>query len=181
MQETLRTRTPESIESSRSVARARQERTRPTVLDELAHEHQALCRTLADCEARMKQHAAEDGEVRHVCERLESLMQIEEEVLHPALASAPVLRPEVEASRVEHRVIRRLLEDLARVEPQSARGRATLRVLARQVRQHMEEEVYQLFPRMRRSDIDLEPWLDEVQAILAIGRANGEPRGRGPR
>lgn len=131
---------------------------------ELNSEHEALCALLARCDPG--EHTPDEcrAHVVEIAERLELHMRLEEDVLHQALAQRRVLEAAVETAKVEHRIIRRLLADLANVSPASRAFAATLDVLAKQVRHHVEDEAYQFFPRVRRSAIDLDALGDQLRA-----------------
>ena len=137
---------------------------RRNAIAELNSEHEVLCTLLAQCEPDAKAPERSRALVAEVAERLELHMRLEEDILHRALAQRRVLEAAVETAQVEHRIIRRLVADLRDLAPGSAAFAATLAVLAKQVRHHVDDEAYQFFPRVRRSAIDLDALGVELRA-----------------
>jgi hypothetical protein len=153
-----------SLSSVDPTASTAEDDERRNAIAELNADHEALCTLLGRCDP--EEHTPDECR-RHVAElaaRIELHMRLEEDVLHRALAQRRVLETAVEIARVEHRMIRRLLADLQDNAPGSPAFAATLRVLAQQVRHHVEDEAYQFFPRVRRSALDLDALGDQLRA-----------------
>lgn len=105
--------------------------------------------------------------VEKICIELADHMRLEEEIFYPAVEATlrdPQLVPE---ASVEHAVIKGLIADLQRLEPDGASFYAKLTVLSEYVQHHVKEEQSQMFPKMRASSLDLV----ELGAELAERRA----------
>ena len=137
------------------------------VVAEVNREHEALCRDIATClSAARSDGGAREAALAHLIDALELHMRVEEDVLYPALASESSMRDALEVAQVEHRLMRQLVRDLRADDIGALQCRATLEVLQKLVRHHVEEEAYALMPRLRQSTLDLD----------ALGRAMRERR-----
>jgi hemerythrin superfamily protein len=95
--------------------------------------------------------------VRRACELLTIHAMVEEEILYPA---ARDLLPEVDKSDVgealvEHFLVKTLIEKFESLTPGADGFDATFKVLSENVRHHVEEEEGELFPQLRKTNIDL--------------------------
>jgi hypothetical protein len=152
---------------------------RRNAIAELNSEHEVLCTLLARCDPDDDPPERSRAHVAEVSERLELHMRLEEDVLHRALGQRRALETAIETAKVEHRILRRLLADLGELEPGSPAFAATLKVLVKQVRHHVEDEAYQFFPRVRRISIDLDALGDQLRARrseLMQRRSRSTPR-----
>jgi hypothetical protein len=85
---------------------------------------------------------------RSLTDRLAVHASIEEEEFYPALLNSvpPSDRPAILEAHEEHRIVRRLLEELAELGPEDAAFDAKMTVLGEQVAQHTREVERDLFP-----------------------------------
>ncbi|TDN57749.1 hemerythrin domain-containing protein [Paraburkholderia sp. BL10I2N1] len=95
--------------------------------------------------------------VQRACEALTIHAMVEEEILYPAARG--VLpedeKKEVDEAYVEHFQVKTLIEKFATLKPGADGFEATFKVMAENVKHHVEEEESELFPALRQSGIDL--------------------------
>ncbi|OBR46160.1 hemerythrin domain-containing protein [Paraburkholderia tropica] len=95
--------------------------------------------------------------VRRACEELTIHAMIEEELLYPAANEAldEDDRPDVEEAYVEHFLVKVLIEKFVTLKAGESGFDATFKVLSEMVSHHIEEEESELFPKLRKSGVDL--------------------------
>ncbi|SAK95896.1 cation-binding protein [Caballeronia hypogeia] len=96
--------------------------------------------------------------VRRACEELTVHAMIEEELLYPAAQQAldEDERPDVEEAYVEHFLVKVLIEKFTKIKAGETGFDATFKVLSEMVRHHIDEEEKELFPKLRKSGVDLD-------------------------
>jgi hypothetical protein len=118
---------------------------------------------------KLKEDEASDEEkaeiVQQTCQELTVHAEIEEEIFYPAARDA--LDEEdadlVDEAEVEHASAKDLIEQLEVMEPGDELYEAKFTVLGEYVNHHIKEEQDELFPKVRKTDIDLQ----ELGAELA--------------
>lgn len=108
--------------------------------------------------------------VRQVCAALQVHMQIEETILYPAAREALDDDALVDEAIVEHRAAKDLILQLRETQADSAMFDAKTKVLSEQIEHHVGEEENKLFPRLRRSTLDLQA----LGSLLASKKAELE-------
>jgi hemerythrin superfamily protein len=93
---------------------------------------------------------------KKICSALTVHAQIEEEIFYPAcrehLKDADELLAE---AKVEHGSLKELIGKIEDGEPGSEEYDAEVKVLGEYVKHHVKEEHEELFPKVRKSDLDL--------------------------
>lgn len=96
--------------------------------------------------------------VRQICEELTAHAQLEEQVFYPAAQSA--LGDDgvnlVSEARVEHASLKWLIAQLEAEAPDSELYAAKVTVLKEYVQHHVKEEEKEMFPRLRKTELDLD-------------------------
>lgn len=96
--------------------------------------------------------------VAQICEALSNHAEIEEEIFYPAAREA--LSEEggdlLDEAEVEHASIKTLVAQLEEAEPDDDLYDAKVKVLAEYVQHHVKEEEGELFPKVRKTDLDLD-------------------------
>jgi len=103
---------------------------------------------------------------KQICMALSVHAQIEEEIFYPAAREASVRDGEdlLDEAEVEHGSIKDLVSAIENASPDDDElFDARVKVLGEYVKHHVKEEENELFPKIRKSDMDLE----EVGAQLA--------------
>jgi hemerythrin-like domain-containing protein len=128
------------------------------VLDILTEDHNKIIQFFD--EFRRIQACADDETkqtlVEVTCTELVIHAQVEEEFLYPALGDALEEPSMIDEAIVEHIVARQMIGEIESMHPSDHLFDAKFNVLGEYVRHHIQEEQDKLFPRIRRSGIDLE-------------------------
>ncbi len=118
---------------------------------------------------KLKDDEASDEEraeiVQQTCQELTVHAQIEEEIFYPAVREALDDEDDdlVDEAEVEHATAKDLIEQLEVMEPGDELYDAKFTVLGEYVNHHIKEEQDELFPKVRKTDIDIQ----ELGAELA--------------
>jgi hemerythrin-like domain-containing protein len=113
---------------------------------------------------------ADEGEQASIAERVCQLLtlhaQIEEEIVYPAAKQA--LEDEEDAdlvneALVEHGSAKELIGKIEGMTPDDESFKATVTVLGEYIKHHVKEEENELFPKLKKTDLDLK----ELGARLA--------------
>lgn len=94
----------------------------------------------------------------HACRLLMVHAQIEEEILYPSASEALEDEEELELVReaaVEHASVRDVIAKIEDMDAGDEAFHATVTVLGEYVRHHVKEEEDELFPKLKKTDLDL--------------------------
>ena len=105
--------------------------------------------------------AGVDGEERQalaaqICSMLTVHATVEEEIFYPAARAAEVESDLLDEAEVEHASAKDLIAQLEAMGPDDELYDAKVKVLGEYVSHHVQEEEGELFPKCRKSDMDLE-------------------------
>lgn len=96
--------------------------------------------------------------VGKVCEALSVHAEIEEEIFYPQARDALSRKGDdlLDEAEVEHEGIKRLVAELKDADPDEDLYDARVTVLSEYVKHHVKEEEGDLFPKVKKSDLDTE-------------------------
>jgi hemerythrin superfamily protein len=94
--------------------------------------------------------------VQTVCEDLKVHTTLEEELFYPAAREAIDDEDLMNEAQVEHETAKMLIEQLENMGPDDPNFRATFTVLGEYVLHHVKEEEGEMFPEVKKTDLDLE-------------------------
>ena len=96
--------------------------------------------------------------VAQICEALTIHAEIEEEMFYPAAREALEEKGDelVDEAEVEHESIKNLVGQLEEAEPDEDHYDARVKVLTEYVKHHVKEEEGEMFPKVRKTSLDLE-------------------------
>ena len=94
--------------------------------------------------------------VQRVCEDLKLHTTLEEELFYPAAREAIDDEDLMNEAQVEHETAKMLIEQLENMGPDDPNFRATFSVLGEYVLHHVKEEEGEMFPEVKKTDLDLE-------------------------
>jgi hypothetical protein len=145
-------------------------------VDILAADHLAAGKVFRQFLKLAKKGAA--GEERKtladkVCAMLTVHMTIEEQVFYPAARAAGIEPDEMDEAFVEHASAKELIAQILAGKPGDEYYDAKVKVLSDLIEHHVIEEHTEMFPRCRRSKMDL-PGL-RVQLVAKKGELESEP------
>ncbi len=117
--------------------------------------------------------------VQTVCEDLKLHTTLEEELFYPAAREALDDEDIMNEAQVEHETAKMLIEQLENMGADDPNFHATFTVLGEYVMHHVKEEESEMFPQVKKTDLDLEE-LGGADARAHAG-ADGRDAGRGER
>ncbi|MDQ3026503.1 MAG: hemerythrin domain-containing protein [Pseudomonadota bacterium] len=101
-------------------------------------------------------HAAKLKLARTVCKELKVHTRIEEEIFYPAIEKVlPKEKDLLDEAAVEHEGAKKLIAELDRMKPGEDLFDAKVKVLAEYIKHHVKEEHEEMFPKVRKTDLDL--------------------------
>jgi iron-sulfur cluster repair protein YtfE (RIC family) len=110
--------------------------------------------------------------VKEVCADLLIHMEIEEAIFYPAV------RPEVKdddmmnEAKVEHSGAKNLIRQLGELKPDDPMFDAKVTVLGEQIEHHVKEEEEEMFPKVKKTKIDLYALGEQLYAAKAKMRSD---------
>ena len=102
--------------------------------------------------------------VQEICTELSVHAQIEEEIFYPAVQEALDDEELVPEATVEHQSIKDLVAQLEDMDPEEELYDAKVKVMSEWVKHHVKEEQDEMFPKVKKTELDLE----ELGQQLAI-------------
>jgi hypothetical protein len=143
-------------ESSKSRSRSK-----PAPVDaiRLLKDDHAEVKQLFDRFEKLGDHASADereGIVREVCAKLTVHATVEEEIFYPAARELPEAEDLLNEAEVEHGTAKDLIAKLDAMESDDEMFDANFTVLSEYIKHHVKEEEGELFPKIAKSDLDLE-------------------------
>ena len=143
--------------SSESKKTGRGENTRiPNAIALLKADHRTVEDLFEEYE-HARQRNRKQALVRQICEELTIHAQIEEQGFYPE--AQKVLGDEkdlINEAIVEHASLKWLISQIEAMEPDSELYEAEVKVLKEYVEHHVKEEEKEMFPKLRKTDLDLE-------------------------
>ncbi len=132
----------------------------------LADDHKKVIELFDEFE-RMKEDEDTDDEAKQVlvetaCAELTLHAQVEEEIFYPAARDAIDDMDLLDEAEVEHASAKQLITELAAMQPGDDLYDAKFTVLGEYVKHHIQEEEKELFPKIKKADLDLEELGQEI-------------------
>ena len=93
--------------------------------------------------------------VARLCQALTVHAKVEEEIFYPAARSVLEDPSLIDPSDVEHAMARSLIADVESAKPGDGHYDAKVQVLGEYVRHHVRSEQEKLFPKLRRTHLDM--------------------------
>ena len=103
--------------------------------------------------------------VEQVCTALTLHTMLEEEIFYPAVRDEVTEAEDLlDEAQVEHASAKDLIAQLQEMEPGDELYDAKVKVLGEQVQHHVKEEEKEMFPKVKKSGLDLEALGEEMRA-----------------
>ena len=146
-----------------------------SMLIEDHHKVQKMFKTFERTEGQQQQEQL----ATEICNELTVHTQLEEQVLYPAAREALEEGDLVDEATVEHQVAKDLIEKIKQSRPHDEEYCALVTVLGEYVNHHIEEEQKELFPQLKKAEIDFEALAEEMhqkkqELMSELGLAEGE-------
>ena len=146
-----------------------------SMLIEDHHKVQKMFKTFERTEDQQQQEKL----ATEICNELMVHTQIEEQVFYPAAREALEESDLIDEATVEHQVAKDLIEKIRQSRPHDEEYCALVTVLGEYINHHIEEEHKELFPQMKRTEIDFEALGEEMrqkkhELMSELGLAEGK-------
>ncbi len=105
-----------------------------------------------------------------ICGALTLHTQIEEDIFYPAVRAAIKDDDLMDEAIVEHASAKELIAQIQDMDPGDELYDAKVKVLSEQIDHHVEEEEAEMFPKVRKSKLDL----DQLGAVMAEAKMRAE-------
>jgi hemerythrin superfamily protein len=158
-----RSRKRSTRRSARKTSPSRRSSRRQDALTLLKSDHQEVKQLFTRFE-RANGSTEKERLAKKICNELKLHARLEEEMFYPAVREAISDSDLVTEAEVEHASAKDLINQIEATSPSDERYDALVTVLAEYVRHHIQEEEGEMFPKVRRSELDL----------LALGERIGE-------
>ncbi|MHB8471442.1 MAG: hemerythrin domain-containing protein [Gammaproteobacteria bacterium] len=129
----------------------------PDAITLLTEDHKKVLKLFKDFEKLGKQDDSEGKEelVRQICTELTVHAQIEEEIFYPAVRDAISDDDLLDEAEVEHASAKDLIAQLESMQPGDELYDAKVTVLGEYINHHVKEEQGEMFPKVKKADLDL--------------------------
>jgi hemerythrin-like domain-containing protein len=166
-----------SSKTSRTSSRA-SSKSSQDALHILAEDHKKVLDLFEEFES-LKNDPDEEAKqllIETACAELTIHAQVEEEVFYPAAREAIDDMDLLDEAEVEHASAKQLITELASMEPGDDLYDAKFTVLGEYVKHHIHEEEKELFPKLKKAEIDLDELGKEIrQRKLELREELGVP------
>jgi hemerythrin superfamily protein len=125
----------------------------------LKADHDEVEALFAQYEKQKKKNGGQKSDlIQKICAALTVHAQIEEEIFYPAARDALDENGDalLDEAEVEHSSIKSLVEQLETMRPGEELCDAKVKVLSEYVKHHVKEEEGEIFPKVKKTDLDLE-------------------------
>ena len=140
----------------------KQDKAGPDALQFLKQEHETVRRMFEEFEK-----AGDDRRFElatEICQALTVHAAIEEEIFYPRVHEAIAAEDLMLEAEIEHDSVKQLIERIQEGEIDETRLTAMIKVLHEYVNHHVNEEQRKMFPRVKRTELDLVALGSELQA-----------------
>ena len=111
--------------------------------------------------------------VAEICMELAVHTQLEEEIFYPAVKAALRDKELVPEATVEHASVKALISQVQDAEPGGEEYDAKVKVMSEYVKHHVKEEQNEMFPKAKKTRLDMEALAAQMAARKAELTANG--------
>ena len=138
----------------------------PDALEFLKSQHREVEDLFKQFEKLGDEGPSEEKEpiVRMACEKLTVHASIEEEIFYPAAREVEDAESLLNEAEVEHNTAKDLIATLDSMDASDPMFSATFTVLSEYIKHHVKEEEGELFPKVKKSDLDLDALGQELAA-----------------
>ncbi|MGE5735609.1 MAG: hemerythrin domain-containing protein [Acidobacteriota bacterium] len=120
--------------------------------------------------------------VKTICSELLVHAAIEEEIFYPAVRKEIHEDDLMNEARVEHAGAKDLIHQLEHMHPDDEMFDAKVKVLSEYIRHHVKEEQDEMFPKVRKTEMDLEAlgskMLKMKKKLMEHGESPSQPKQR---
>jgi len=113
--------------------------------------------------------------VQKICIELAVHAQVEEEIFYPAVKHALKDKELVPEAQVEHETLKSLIAQVEGVEPDGEMYDARVKVMSEYVKHHVKEEQNEMFPKAKKTKLDMQALGEQILARKQELMAGGQP------
>lgn len=139
----------------------------PDALDLLKQDHRRVEALFKEFEKlhESDEHEAADDVVETVCAELQIHDKLETEIFYPAVRAQAEEEQEdlLDEAEVEHTTVRELIDKITDLGPGAPKRDAHFTVLMEYVKHHVKEEEKEMFPKVKKLDMDLKELAARMQ------------------
>jgi hemerythrin superfamily protein len=139
---------------SKAPAKSSRSTTSKDAISLLRDDHKKVAALFAEFEAA-RSSAKKKSLVTKICTELTVHAQIEEEIFYPAVKAALKDKTLVPEATVEHATMKELIAQIEGVDPDGEIYNAKVKVLSEYVKHHVKEEQTEMFPRAKKTKLDM--------------------------
>jgi len=145
-------------------AHATSHASKPDAIQILTADHREVSKIFEQFEKIKDKYdaAKKQSLVKRACDELTIHAQVEEEIFYPALREALEDDDLIDEAEVEHASAKQLIAELANMEPGDDLYDAKFTVLGEYVKHHVKEERNEIFPKAKKSKMDLKQLGQEI-------------------
>jgi hemerythrin-like domain-containing protein len=137
----------------------------PDAIDLLKEDHTKVKKAFKEFEKMDKEDTDAVKElVETVCEDLKAHTTIEEEIFYPAVRAEIEDDDLMNEAQIEHQTAKDLIAQLEELQPDDPMYVASFTVLSEYVNHHVQEEEGEMFPAVKKLDLDLEALGEQMKA-----------------
>lgn len=151
----------------------------PDAIDILAADHQRVDGLFRQFE-KLKSNGDDDSKhaiVKRICAELTLHAQIEAEIFYPVARNTLDADDLLDQAEIQHTSAAALITQLNRMHPHESLYNATVTILGKYVRHHIQEEQEHIFPRIKKTETDLQALAFELiqrkRNLMARGMVEG--------
>jgi hemerythrin-like domain-containing protein len=147
------------------MARSSRKTTSPEPVEMLMEDHRKVQKAFKQFEKMKDQDDQESKRdlVEHTCAELKVHTQLEEELFYPAAREGLEDGELVAEALIEHGSAKQLIEQLESIDVGDETYDATFTVLGEYVNHHIEEEQGEMFPKLKKADLDWDSLAAEMR------------------
>lgn len=131
----------------------------------LVEDHTKVQKMFKDYEKLTQKNASDEQKgdlASQICTELSVHAQLEEEIFYPAARDAIDAEDLLDEAEVEHASAKELIAQLESMEPGDELYDAKVKVLGEYIAHHVKEEQDEMFPKVKKSDLDLNALGEEM-------------------
>jgi hemerythrin superfamily protein len=102
--------------------------------------------------------------VASICQELSVHAQVEEEIFYPAVKAALKDKELVPEAQVEHATLKELIAQVQDKEPDGELFDAKIKVMSEYTKHHVKEEQSEMFPKARKTRLDMNALGEQIAA-----------------
>jgi len=147
------------------MARSMRKTAAPEAIEMLIQDHRKVQKLFKQFEKLKNQNEEQDKRdlVEQTCAELKVHTEVEEEIFYPAARAALEEAALVAEALVEHGSAKQLIAQLEGMDNAGEEYDATFTVLGEYVNHHIQEEQEQMFPKLKKADLDWDALAAQMQ------------------